>query len=267
MRARNIKPGFFINEDLLKLKYEERILFVGLWCLADREGFFEKRPKQIKLQIFPNDNKVNIEKMLCNLMSLHLITCDDRFGYIPNFAKHQKPHPHEAKSTIPESVRKSLKNGVIKCNDMSLNVTKCSADIRNDDIRNEERGYIYRHGESLAEARVAFVENWNNLVPGILSAVTTITTKRKTAINARLNETKKKDNPQEYWTEVIKRILSSEFCIGNGPNGWKANFDWLIKPDTHIQVMEGKYDNKKRLNKTQQSIVEVVKEKGGWDDR
>lgn len=135
MRARNIKPGFFINENLLKLKYEERILFMGLWCIADREGFFENRPKQIKLQIFPDDNRVNIQKMLCNLMSLHLITCDNEYGYVPNFEKHQRPHPHEAKSTVPEAVKKTLKN---QCHDMSLNVMKCPSDIRNDDIRNDD---------------------------------------------------------------------------------------------------------------------------------
>ena len=48
----------------------------------------------------------------------------------------------------------------------------------------------------------------------------------------------------DYWREVITRIATSSFCLGGGNTGWKANFDWLLKPDTHIRVMEGKYDGK-----------------------
>ena len=37
-RARNIKPGFFRNADLAELTFEARLLFIGLWTLADSEG-------------------------------------------------------------------------------------------------------------------------------------------------------------------------------------------------------------------------------------
>lgn len=122
MRARNIKPGFFLNCELAELDFASRLLFIGLWCYADREGRFEWKPKQIKATIFPYDN-VNIEKLLCNLMSLHFITCHDGVGYIENFKKHQNPHPHEAKSVLPEKPEQ------IQCHDKPCNVTKCNADI------------------------------------------------------------------------------------------------------------------------------------------
>jgi hypothetical protein len=134
MRARNIKPNFFIDSKTGKLPYIEKVFFIGLWCIADREGYFSIDYDEMKVQIFPYDSKVKIHKLLCNLMSCHLITFNDTHGYIKNFDKHQKPHPHEAKSTVSAEVKKTLKN---QCNDMSLNVTKCSADIRNDDIRND----------------------------------------------------------------------------------------------------------------------------------
>ena len=94
MRARNLKPGFFKNEELGELLFEERLLFAGLWCLADREGFFENRPKRIAAEIFPFDDKINgsrIDKMLCNLMSRHVITLNENYGYIPSFLKHNCP--------------------------------------------------------------------------------------------------------------------------------------------------------------------------------
>lgn len=138
MRARNIKPGFFLNCDLSEVDFASRLLFIGLWCYADREGRFEWKPKQIKASIFPYDN-VNIEKLLSNLMSLHVIACNDGIGYIDNFKKHQNPHPHEAKSVLPE------KPVINQCHDVSCNVTKCNADVmipdtRIPDIRKEDKG-------------------------------------------------------------------------------------------------------------------------------
>ncbi len=41
MRSRNIKPDFFLNEDLAEVSHTSRLLFIGLWCFADRDGRFE----------------------------------------------------------------------------------------------------------------------------------------------------------------------------------------------------------------------------------
>jgi hypothetical protein len=128
MRARNIKPGFFLNAELSEVCFPSRLLFIGLWCYADKEGRFEWKPKQIKATIFPYDN-VNIEKLLKNLLSLNVITCHDGVGYVENFKKHQNPHPHEAKSILPE------KPDINQCHDMSLHVTKCNADSLIPDVR------------------------------------------------------------------------------------------------------------------------------------
>lgn len=146
MRARNIKPGFFLNEQLSEIDFGSRLLFIGLWCYADREGRFEWIPKRIKAAIFPYDDKINIDKMLCNLLSLHVITRNDNIGYVEKFKKHQNPHPHEAKSSLPPLLEKSQSN---QCHDMSVTLhvmsTKCNADslipdslipdIRKEDIR------------------------------------------------------------------------------------------------------------------------------------
>jgi hypothetical protein len=130
VRSRNIKPAFFINSELAECDFASRLLFIGLWCYADREGRFEWKPKQIRAAIFPYDS-VDIDQLLCNLMSLHLITCHDMVGHIPCFKKHQHPHPHEPKSTLPENPNK---NNVIACN---TNVMTCQEDLglRIEDIR------------------------------------------------------------------------------------------------------------------------------------
>lgn len=46
-----------------------------------------------------------------------------------------------------------------------------------------------------------------------------------------------------YWSETIERMARTPFCLGENKSGWRANFDFLLQPDTHIKVGEGKYDS------------------------
>ena len=103
-RVRNIAPGFFTNEELVELPFEDRLLFAGLWTLADREGRLEDRPKRIRMAIFPCDN-VDVDLGLQRLQKAGLVLRYTVQGVaylaIPAFHKHQKPHPREAASVIP----------------------------------------------------------------------------------------------------------------------------------------------------------------------
>ena len=103
MRSRNLKPGYFKNEILCELDPLARILFSGLWCMADREGRLEYRPKRIKVEILPYDN-CNIEKLLL-LLSRDFITIyevdGEKYIQINKFKEHQNPHIKEKASTIP----------------------------------------------------------------------------------------------------------------------------------------------------------------------
>ena len=104
-RARNIKPGFFTNDELVELPFEVRLLFIGLWTVADRDGRLLDRPKKIRMDIFPGDD-VDIEKALCSLSASGFIDRYIEGGtaciQIINWDKHQNPHMKEAPSAIPE---------------------------------------------------------------------------------------------------------------------------------------------------------------------
>lgn len=103
-RARNIKPSTFMNETLAECDPLARLLFVGLWTLADREGRLEDRPKKIKAEILPYDN-ANCDELLNQLSQrrfiIRYIVGESRFIQVVNFTKHQNPHVKEATSTIP----------------------------------------------------------------------------------------------------------------------------------------------------------------------
>lgn len=103
-RSRGIKPGFFRNADLAELPVEARLLFIGLWTLADREGRLKDRPKQIKMEIFPADN-LDCDALLASLadtgMLLRYEVDGARYLQIKNFLKHQNPHRDEQASILP----------------------------------------------------------------------------------------------------------------------------------------------------------------------
>lgn len=103
-RARNLKPGFFKNELLANINPLGRILFSGLWCLADREGRLEDRPARIKAELLPYD-QCEVEELLKHLDIMNFIkrykVGGQRYIQIVNFKRHQNPHKKEPKSEIP----------------------------------------------------------------------------------------------------------------------------------------------------------------------
>lgn len=104
-RARNIKPAFFKNELLAECPPLARLLFVGLWCVADREGRLEDRPKRLKVEILPYDD-CDVDELLGILATRGFIeryVMDDvPCILIPAFKRHQNPHHREASSILPD---------------------------------------------------------------------------------------------------------------------------------------------------------------------
>lgn len=102
-RARNIKPGFFGNELLAELPFEFRLLFIGLWTLADRAGRLEYRPKKIRAALFPFDS-VDVERGVEQLCKYGFAVMYEMGGklvlQIANWEKHQNPHFRERASEI-----------------------------------------------------------------------------------------------------------------------------------------------------------------------
>lgn len=109
MRARNIKPGLYKNDALAECSLAARWLFTGLWCMADREGRLDDRPKRIKAEIFPYDD-FDVDALLDELANtkdgnepfiIRYEVDGLRYIQVVNFAKHQRPHSNEVESIIP----------------------------------------------------------------------------------------------------------------------------------------------------------------------
>lgn len=106
-RSRNIKPGFFQNEQLGELEPIARLAFIGMWTVADFKGCLEFRPKRLKIQLLPYDD-CDLEKIAINLDKSGLIRMysiqGNRYIKILKFEEHQNPHKNErdAGSEIPD---------------------------------------------------------------------------------------------------------------------------------------------------------------------
>jgi hypothetical protein len=98
-----------MHEELAELTPLARLLFIGLWCMADVDGRMEDRPKRIKATVLPYDD-ADIDGLL-NALGAHKQSFIRRYTVdglalieIPGFKTHQRITGKEAetKSKFPE---------------------------------------------------------------------------------------------------------------------------------------------------------------------
>lgn len=107
-RIRTIKPEFFRHEGLYELERETglpiRVAFAGLFCCADRDGRFDWRPRQLKLDVLPWD-ECDFSRVLDALTTRGFIrryASEGReYGCIPSWSRHQVINNREKASEIP----------------------------------------------------------------------------------------------------------------------------------------------------------------------
>lgn len=112
MRIRTIKPEFFKHDGIAKLPPLTRILFVGLWCLADCKGRLEDRPSRIKVEVLPYDD-IDVDAALNVLAEAKFIVRYHADGFsllqVASFSKHQRITGRESESEsrfpAPEEVK------------------------------------------------------------------------------------------------------------------------------------------------------------------
>ena len=101
-RIRTIKPEFFTSEDIVALSPQARLLYIAVWCEADREGRLLWKPRTLKMRYFPADD-CDIEALCSELITAQLVKqYGQGLAYIPTFGMHQHLNPREAASTLAD---------------------------------------------------------------------------------------------------------------------------------------------------------------------
>lgn len=99
----------------------------------------------------------------------------------------------------------------------------------NDNNDNNENKYIY-------------IKDIYNEICVSFPRLTVLSDRRKKAIRARLNT-----YSVEQIKEVFTKAESSDFLKGKNNRNWQANFDWLINDTNMAKVLDGNYDNKRKV--------------------
>ncbi|MBR4472476.1 MAG: phage replisome organizer N-terminal domain-containing protein [Oscillospiraceae bacterium] len=82
------------------------------------------------------------------------------------------------------------------------------------------------------------VDEWNKLGLQQVQKVTS-DSKRGGMLRARVNE-----YGVEKVIEAIGKVRESDFLKGQNDNGWVITFEWFVKPNNFVKILEGNYDNR-----------------------
>ena len=103
-RIRTIKPEFFSDDEVAALPPLVRLLFIAMWCHADKAGRLKDRPASIKARCLPFDD-LDGEEAIAMLADRHFIFRyeSEGVGYIQvrTWEQHQRPHHTEQESVLP----------------------------------------------------------------------------------------------------------------------------------------------------------------------
>lgn len=273
-RARNIKPGFYKNEDLAECSIYARFIFPGLWMLGDRMGRMEDRPKRIKCELLPYDN-VDVDPLLDELQAGGFIlryTVDGvRYIQILKFLEHQTPHVREQASTIPapEGFTPSTTStvGITALDVPSTTLGMPSTDL--DDGESSPRSPDSLNPSSLNPSTTtspsaddvrqcptgSLVNLYHELMPNN-PRVKVLGKARISAIKARwLEAAKLEAEPFGYatrsaglaaWRQFFGICAESKFLTGLSPPtpgkpAFVADIDFLFSPSGFAKTLENKY--------------------------
>lgn len=128
-----------------------------------------------------------------------------------------------SKNTIDNTVYNTSKNNIkIKEKDISIINNTCISKMQ------------------------TIIDKWNSLGLAKIKSINTSTNRYK-LLNARI-----KEHGIEQVLEAIDNINKSSFLKGQNKNGWVITFDWFIKPNNFLKVLEGNYKDRETQKEMKQ---------------
>jgi hypothetical protein len=283
VRIRNIKPSFFTCEDLADVEPMARLLFIGLWCMADGHGRLEDRPRRIAATVFPYES-VDAEPLLAALATKRFILRYKTPGVgqtpgvetpsvnaiqILNFNKHQRPSGLEVGTTsayppapgyveqepllfeaetlgVDTSILPEYTQSTLGVDpDSSQTGSQCPGE-RVKDVWGKSKGC--KEEESAPIDWDSVLGEWNALAKRYdLPCIQRITDSRKLKYRLRLAE--------GFSLAVLEpHIAASQFLREGSWFSW----DWLtVNSVNWMKVAEGNYDKSRVIHKPPQKAERV----------
>lgn len=195
-----------LNEDAITLSADELVVYVRLFFMIDKKGYVKGKTKDIAKKI--GFSAQRLKKTLDTLFEKQLISLGKDKIFVWKYEEKAKD------ITEHELLAPETENNII--------LTK---NIEDDEALLQAIGTYY-----------------NNMVVGKgMPQMRALTPKRKAFVRCRLKEYGK---GAVY--KVIDNAASSLFLNGNGNHGFVADFEWIMRPNNFIKVLEGKYNGERK---------------------
>lgn len=269
-RKRIIDPEFWSDEEVGLWSFQARLFYIGVWNFADDEGRFKAHTRLLKSQIFPYDEKVDIEKIKIELGNkIQWYEIDGlQYGFVRNFLKHQRiDKAQQSKLPTPPPFNDNSSNVRRTVDEQSTNVRRIvPPNISKDNISKEKRReeYICPPNENLSDESAGQIEKieiqnekrpqcphkeiialYHKSLPE-LPELKVWNNNREALLRQRWNEAKERQTI-DWWKEYFHTVKESDFLCGKIANKdgrpFLADFEWLIKPSNMPKVLEGRYKN------------------------
>lgn len=92
--------------------------------------------------------------------------------------------------------------------------------------------------ESITKEKAEVITLWNQVVTS--TQIKSINGNRMKMLKGRIGE-----HGLDGVLQAIQTIPASKFLNGQNDRGWIIDFDWFVKPNNFIKVLEGKYTDKR----------------------
>jgi len=251
MRIRTFKPEFWSDEKTGTLSMQAALLFLAMFNFADDKGRLRGVPSLLKAQAFPYRPEIDIEATLNELLVTGLVRAYKVGGQsyleIKNFLKHQRINRPSDKNLMPEpqvyEITELHEGSMNTHGGLSEGSVSVHGGLSEDSVRahcrkgkegkGRERKGLQRKTTLSAQnsPTYEFQKLWNEKAHENLPRVQAITPKRQKAIQAF--------GGIERFGEVLTAINESTFLTCQ----FKATFDWVLKPENALKILEGNYRN------------------------
>ena len=209
------------------------------------EGVEENIAEQIALEI--DEDVDNVQITLSFLMAnklieeisktdFFLVKANDCIGKEVDSAARVRAYRERKKQE--EKRIEEEKNKLLQCNgDVTKSNTEKEIDIDIDIEKEKDIDIDTINSISSTEVQ-QIINTWNSLGLQNIKFIKNNTNRYK-MLNARI-----KEYGIDTFLQAINNIKNSSFLKGQNNRNWTITFDWLIKPNNFIKVLEGNYDDK-----------------------
>lgn len=241
MPNRIIKESICTSETIENLSWFEEVLFYRLIVNCDDYGRYDARPAILKGRLFPLKNVTisQIEDGLNKLSTVgiaKLYEVDGRpYLQLTTWGNHQQIRSKKSKFPSPEDNGYHMISDDIKC-------PRNPIQSESNSIRNPE-----------SETRVSAEEPEPTPLQEIYDLYNSICGEKLRKVTNAMNYQRER-RVMVLWREyhdlsvfrkAFESAVGSAFLTSGGKSGWKADFDWIVMQDHFVNIIEGKYDNRK----------------------